>query len=101
MGFTEMLAMCRNLPTFSEVQKRFKGSLPSVVSSWGRTPRSSLAVNEVGVCVWRTDPPNRGVLFHPQTYTSFLASKVRGVLHPLATLCQSYAFCLPSRKFVK
>jgi hypothetical protein len=46
-----------------------------------RTPRSAFTTNEVCVSVQRTDPPIRGVLFQPQTLSSFLASKARGVLH--------------------
>jgi hypothetical protein len=45
-----------------------------------RTPRSAFAMNENCVDVCYTDPPNRGVLFHTQTLTSFIASKARGVL---------------------
>lgn len=54
-----------------------------------RTPRSAFAINDVGVSVCYTDPPNRGVLSHLQTYTSFLAGKARGVLHPLVIPRQS------------
>jgi hypothetical protein len=60
---------------------------------WGamcfRTPRTEFAINEKGVCVYNTDPPNRGVLFQTQTLTSFLTSKARGVLHYLASTFQN------------
>jgi anthranilate/para-aminobenzoate synthase component II len=50
-----------------------------------RPPRTAFEGNEVCVSVHRTDPPIRGVQFHPQTLTSFLSSKARRVLHQTAS----------------
>jgi hypothetical protein len=43
-----------------------------------RTPRTAFVINKVYVGVYYTDPPNRGVQFHLQPLTSFLAGKARG-----------------------
>jgi hypothetical protein len=60
---------------------------------WGalrfRTPRTHFAINEKGVHGHRTDPPIRGVLFHMQTLSSFIARKARGVLHHTARTFQN------------
>jgi phosphoglycerol transferase MdoB-like AlkP superfamily enzyme len=51
----------------------------SLVAVWGGTPRTSFAENKVYVNVWRTYPPNRGVVFQTQPLTSLFSSKARGV----------------------
>lgn len=63
--------------------------MKKISESQSRTPRSALAINEVSVDVCRTDPPNRGVLFHLQTLTSFISSKARGVLTHLESTFQN------------
>jgi hypothetical protein len=55
-------------------------SILNVLQGWDGTPRASFPGNEVNVGVCYTDPPIRGVLFHPQTFSSFTANKARGVL---------------------
>jgi hypothetical protein len=53
-----------------------------------RTPRTLFVINEDRINSLDTDPPIRGVQFHLQTLSSFLASKVQGVLYHLASLVQ-------------
>jgi polyhydroxybutyrate depolymerase len=93
LRISQWCAKC-TLHGFSELGKVLK-AFTLLLSVRSLTPHTEFAINENCVSDCHTDPPIRGVHFHLQTFSSFMASTVWGVLHQLASQFKSpsYVFC--------